>query len=89
MSAIDSANNYYELQMFRSSWDRENLVDFMSNKVDWSNTSRVSAAWAIAARFAYLTIFAPNNRHDSILRPSLLANGLEHLGIFYTGTVQI
>ena len=60
-------------------------IEYVLNSTTNLNVQQAYKVWAIAARNVWLNIFAPNNREQSILRPSLLANNFDSLNIEYSG----
>ena len=75
--------------MFQSYLDGFSLIDVVPENYTEMNVSQAYLIWTTAARQIWLNVFAPSNRAQSLLRPSLLANKLDVLSIVYAGTVLL
>lgn len=64
--------------MYQSAYDLLSL-----SEIEWS-LPNITNFFAAVSRKTFL-YFAPNDRYNSILRSSLVANGLDSLSIVYLG----
>jgi len=71
--------------MYQSYWDSYPLANPRPNSTEL-NIDYLYRDWSAAARQVWLYVFAPNDRHRSRLRPSLLAEKLDSLNFYYIGT---
>jgi hypothetical protein len=69
--------------MYLSTGDALSLESLGTTDLD---VQQAYVVWTAAARQVWLKIFAPNDRYDSILRPSLIANNVDSFYISYDGT---
>lgn len=77
------------LDMYQSTWDSVDLAPvLLDTEINW-DIQNVTVFFAAASRQVYLSIFDPNDRSYSILRPNLVAQNLDTLSIYYIGTCNL
>ena len=86
MSCRDSANSFYILDIFQTELDASPLQQIMSSVSSFPIAEGTAVLWTAAARQIWLNVFAPNDPDLSILRSSLLANNLDTLTFYYSGS---
>ena len=84
VACSDSGANYHGINMYQSNYDSSDISNLLPSSA--ANVTQAYVVWAAAARQIRLNVFQPNDRANSVLRPSLVAKNLDSLSFAYSGT---